>query len=136
TGQRILSALEQRRGRELQAQVATLAENPTLKAAMDTYHLESRLEHGTQSRQLLDTIDREVHKLVDRIHPDIVAVTDPVGAVVAVAGRKQSGWPRDGASPWLSNESGDEFVALPGAVFRFVAAPLVLQDGRQSTVLG
>lgn len=57
TGQRILSALEQRRGRELQARVATLAENPTLKAAMDTYHQELHLEQGAQSRELLDTID-------------------------------------------------------------------------------
>ena len=36
-GQRMLSALEQRRAQELSAQVATLAENPTLKAAVDTY---------------------------------------------------------------------------------------------------
>ena len=34
-GQRMLSALEQRRVRELSTQVATLAENPTLKAALD-----------------------------------------------------------------------------------------------------
>ena len=35
-GQRMLSALEQRRARELGALVETLAENPTLKAAIDT----------------------------------------------------------------------------------------------------
>lgn len=136
TGQRILSALEQRRGRELQAQVATLAENPTLKAAMDTYHLESRLDRGGQGRQLLDTVEREVHKLAERIHPDIVAVTDPAGTVLAVAGRKQADWPQDGGSRWLSKDSGEEFVALPGAVFRFAAAPLVLLQDRQTTVLG
>lgn len=135
TGQRILSALEQRRGRELRAQVATLAENPTLKAAMDTYHVESRLDHGQQSRQLLDTIEREVDKLVERIHPDIIAVTNPSGSLVAIAGRRQSDWPADGARRWLSREGDDEFVALPGAVFRFAEAPLVLQDG-QNTILG
>ncbi len=135
TGQRILSALEQRRGRELQARVATLAENPTLKAAMDTYHQELHLEQGAQSRELLDTIDRQVDNLVTRIHPDIVVVTDPAGAVVSVQGRKRADWPAEGARAWLSTDSGGDFVALPGAVFRFAAAPLVLQDG-QNTVLG
>jgi hypothetical protein len=40
-GQRMLSALEQRRAREMSAQVATLAENPTLKAALDTYQIDT-----------------------------------------------------------------------------------------------
>ncbi len=35
----------------------------------------------------------------------------------------------------LSTDASGQFVALPGAVFRFAAAPLVLQDG-QNTVLG
>ena len=39
-GQRMLSALEQRRERELSVQVATLAENPTLRTAVATYTLE------------------------------------------------------------------------------------------------
>jgi putative nucleotidyltransferase with HDIG domain len=135
TGQRILSALEQRRGRELQTRVATLAENPTLKAAMDTYHQELRLEHGVQSRELLDTIERQVNNLVARIHPDIVVVTDPTGAIVAVQGKKRADWPADGVRQLLSTDASGQFVALPGAVFRFAAAPLVLQDG-QNTVLG
>jgi putative nucleotidyltransferase with HDIG domain len=135
TGQRILSALEQRRGHELQARVATLAENPTLKAAMDTYHEELHLEQGDQSRELLETIDRQVDNLVTRIHPDVVVVTDPAGAIVTVQGRKRADWPAEGVRPWLSTDAAGEFVALPGAVFRFAAAPLVLQDG-QNTVLG
>jgi putative nucleotidyltransferase with HDIG domain len=135
TGQRILSALEQRRGRELHEQATTLAENPTLKAAMDTYHLELRLDHGRQSRQLMDTIRREVDKLAERIRPDVVAVSDPTGQLMAVAGRKRSDWPAEGVTRWLSRESQEEFVALPGAVFRFAEAPLVLQDG-QNSVLG
>ena len=39
-GQRMLSALEQRRLRDLQTQVDILAESPTLKAAIDTYQSE------------------------------------------------------------------------------------------------
>jgi putative nucleotidyltransferase with HDIG domain len=136
TGQRILSALEQRRGRELQTRVATLAENPTLKAAMDTYHQELRLEHGVQSRELLDTIERQVNNLVTRIHPDIVVVTDPTGAIVAVQGKKRADWPPEGVRQLLSTDASGQFVALPGAVFRFAAAPLVLQDGQLSSLSG
>jgi len=135
TGQRILSALEQRRGRELQEQVATLAENPTLKAAIDTYHSELRLDESVPNRELLDTVEREVDKLVERIHPDVIAVTNPSGSIVAVGGRKRADWPREGPSQWLSRDGSDEFVALSGVVFRFASAPLVLQDG-QNTVLG
>ena len=41
-GQRMLSALEERRAQEMSVQVGTLAENPTLKAAVDTYQAELR----------------------------------------------------------------------------------------------
>jgi putative nucleotidyltransferase with HDIG domain len=136
TGQRILWELEQRRGRELQARVETLAENPTLKAAMDTYHSELRLDESVPNRELLDTIEREVDKLVERIHPDVIAVTNPSGTIVAIGGRRRADWPREGAARWLSRDGADEFVALSGAVFRFASAPLVLQDGQQNTVLG
>ena len=134
-GQRILSELEKRRGGELQAQVRTLAENPTLKAAMDTYHSELRLDERVPNRELLDTIEREVDKLADRINPDVIAVTNPSGAIVAVSGRKRADWPREGPARWLSGDGSDEFVALPDAVFRYASAPLVLQDG-PNTVLG
>lgn len=135
TGQRILSELEKRRGGELQAQVSTLAENPTLKAAMDTYHSELRLDERIPNRELLDTIEREVDKLAARIHPDVIAVTNPSGAIVALGGRKRADWPREGPARWLSRDGADEFVALPDAVFRYASAPLVLQDG-PNTVLG
>ena len=54
---------------------------------------------------------------------------------MSVQGRKRADWPAEGVRPWLSTDAAGEFVALPGAVFRFAAAPLVVQDG-QNTVLG
>ena len=66
---------------------------------MDTYHQELRLEHGVQSRELLDTIERQVNNLVTRIHPDIVVVTDPTGAIVAVQGKKRADWPAGRRAP-------------------------------------
>ena len=54
TQQGMLRTLEQRRLTEMEAQAQTLAESPTVKAAMDTYHSESRLI-GDGRTQLLET---------------------------------------------------------------------------------
>ena len=92
-GQRMLSSLEKRRARELASQVATLAENPTLKAAVDTYHAEFGGTHTPFRREMLATIARELDKLAVRTEPDVLAVTDPSGAVLAVSGRHGAAWP-------------------------------------------
>jgi len=70
TGQRLLAALEERRGQELLAQVAMLAENSTLKAAVDTYHTELRTTNAAGRQDLLATIARELDKLAARIQPE------------------------------------------------------------------
>src|SRR5688572_449836 len=55
-GQRMLFALEQRRAREMAIQVSTLAENPTLKAALDTYHSERDPSSAAYRGEMLATI--------------------------------------------------------------------------------
>ena len=45
------------------AQASTLAENPTLKAALDTYQAEARTSSETVKAQLLATIDGELKKV-------------------------------------------------------------------------
>jgi DNA polymerase III delta subunit len=83
-GQRMLSALEQRQSRELQAQVATLAENSTLKAAIDTYRSELTSSSGAARAELVATIRRELDKLALRHAVDEGPVTaDDVRALVA-----------------------------------------------------
>jgi hypothetical protein len=84
-GQRMLSALEQRRARELSAQVATLAENPTLKAAMDTYRAELKTADPVSRHELLATIEKELTKVSDRIHPDVLAVRSATGDLLAAS---------------------------------------------------
>jgi putative nucleotidyltransferase with HDIG domain len=121
--QGMLRTLEQRRLAELQSQVRMLAESPTVKAAMDTYHSESRLVAGEGRTQLLDTVGRELEELASRIRPDIIAVTDPAGLVVAAAGRRRSEWPR-----LLPNTGGAEFVTTPNGIFRVATAPLLVQQ--------
>ena len=127
-GQRMLLALEQRRAREMAVQVATLAENPTLKAALDTYQSERDPEGETFRREMLATIERELDKLADRIDPDVVAVTDQSGRVLAAAGRRATEWPVNNVvRPTLDGE-GNAHVAMTSGVFQFASAPVALQE--------
>ena len=127
-GQRMLFALEQRRAREMAIQVSTLAENPTLKAALDTYQSERDPASAAYRAEMLTTIERELDKLADRIDPDIVAVTDQSGRVLAAAGRRKTEWPvHTVIRPNVDND-GDAYVAVPSGVFQFASAAVVLQD--------
>jgi putative nucleotidyltransferase with HDIG domain len=129
TQQGMLRTLEQRRMSEMKAQAEMLAESPTVIAAMDTYHAESRLP-GADHRQLFDTVGREVDQLAQRIRPDIVAVVDPAGAVVAAAGRRRGDWPR--IITRVEDAAANEFLVVPAGVFRVATVPLVVQQ----TVVG
>jgi HD-GYP domain-containing protein (c-di-GMP phosphodiesterase class II) len=133
-GQRMLTALEERRARELRAQAATLAENPTLKAALDTYQAEARMADAGGLRALVDTVDRELEKLAIRIGPDVLAVTDPSGTLVAVAGRRAREWSPDATRRARKDGYGDAYVTLPAGVFKFASAPLVLQSAMLGTL--
>ena len=125
-GQRMLSALEERQSRELQTQAAILAESPTLKAAIDTYQSELANSNSGSRAELIQTIERELDKLAARIQPDVLAVTDPSGQVLAAAGRLSSDWPR--YMPVPSSKERESVVSLPSGVFRRVSVPLALGD--------
>ena len=90
---RVLSALEDRRGDELASQVAMLAENSTLKAALDIYQSEMATSKHTNKYELVSTVTRELEKIAARVRPDILAVTDASGRTVAAAGRLKAAWP-------------------------------------------
>jgi len=126
-GQRMLAALEQRRARELQVQVATLAESPTLKANLDTYQSEIGTANAAIRRELFLTVDRELKKAASRIDADVLALTDSAGAVLAIAGRRSADWP---GSPRFDSRpnAGSAYVSMPSAVFQFATVPLALQD--------
>src|SRR5918993_23807 len=76
TGQRLLATMEARRIEDLRSQAATLAERPTLKAALDTYHAERRLVPPAVRAQLLETVRRELDKLATHLSADVVAARD------------------------------------------------------------
>jgi putative nucleotidyltransferase with HDIG domain len=127
-GQRMLSALELRRAHELQSQVATLAENPTLKAAIDTYRAELASHRSASRQELLATISRELDKLAVRINPDVLSVSDASGTVLAVAGRRRADWPSVVDLRVHRAGSGEEFVTIGSVVYRLASASIVIQD--------
>jgi putative nucleotidyltransferase with HDIG domain len=131
TGQRLLAALEERRGQELRAQVSMLAENSTLKAALDTYQSEM---HTTTSavgrRELVRTVAGELKKLAARIQPDVLVVRDAADTLVAVSGRRAGEWPADA----LGDGPDATFVTIPAGVFRIASVPVTLESTRLGTL--
>ena len=127
-GQRTLSELEQRRARELSIQVATLAENLTLKQAVATYELEQRTTGSRYRAGMRVAIERELNKLASRTSLDVLAATDASGTIVAVAGRRGSDWPRQARVVATPSESGSAYVTMPAGVFQLASAPLILQN--------
>lgn len=125
-GQRMLSALEHRRARELSAQVATLAENPTLKAAIDTYRAEVKAGDPVPRPELLATIEKELIKIADRTQPDVLAVRSSAGDLLAAAGTHKADW--TAAAAHFKKGFSDEFVTLPSGVFRLAFAAIAFQD--------
>ena len=132
SSQRMFAALETRRQRELLAQAGTLAENPTLKAALDTYQVEAPAGGSTVEAQLLETIDRELAKVAARIESDAIVLVDGHQNTLAAAGRLSDRW-RRGRQFTLSASKGgngvDGISRLDGATFHVVSVPLQVSDG-------
>jgi hypothetical protein len=127
-GQRTLSELEQRRARELNVQVATLAENLTLRQAVANYALETRASGSKYQAGMLTAIERELTKLAERTSLDVLAATDSSGKVIASAGRRGRDWPSQTQVTATASDSGSSYVTMPAGVFQFAAAPLTLQN--------
>ena len=131
SGQRIFAALEARQQRELRAQVTTLAENPTLKAAIDTYLSEAHAAHAASQAHLLATIDRELRKLAAWIDADAIILVDLQKRTISSAGRLAGRWPQGRPvtfGPAGGSEAFDGVVHAGPDAFRVVAVPLVLEN--------
>jgi putative nucleotidyltransferase with HDIG domain len=135
--QRMFAALEARRQRELHTQAATLAENPMLKAALDTYQAESRAGNRDVVPQLRATINDQLGKLVAPLDADAVVLVDTRGHVIASAGRMADRWPPDKPAAFgaaTSAESFDGTVHAGNDVFRVISIPLVVADAKIGTL--
>jgi putative nucleotidyltransferase with HDIG domain len=131
--QRMLAELEARHLHELHTQAETLVENPTLKAAVDTYAAEIAQGETTAHTQLLATMQRELDKLASRVETDVVALADLDGEPLASAGRLSTQWSRGRADARLARSepdaSGVSLVKAGNTLFRVVRLPLTLDDG-------
>ena len=137
SSQRLFAALETRRQKEMQMQASALAENPTLKAALDTYQTESRRSsddavHG----YLLSTIDNELRKVAAVAESDALVLVDTRQNTIGAAGRFADRWPRGRAASfagWTDGGAFDGIARAANGVFRVVALPLRLDDARIGT---
>jgi len=135
--QRLFAALETRRQREMRAQAATLADSPTLKAALDTYAAYAPTAHDATRVQLFATITNELEKVSDRVEAAAIVLVDARRNTLAVAGRMAEDWQR--GRPVNVIAGGDDAGTYDGVVhtgghtFRVVSVPLVLTS---DTVIG
>ncbi|MBI4886745.1 MAG: HD domain-containing protein [Acidobacteria bacterium] len=129
--EQVFTALEARRQQEQLATIATLAENPTLKAALDTYFTERRFAGmpPDQEASLRETVAVEAGKLAVLTRADVLAILDPAGRVFVSAGPARGQWPRDErVSIPPGPATFQDVVVLPQGAFRVSGAALRLVD--------
>jgi putative nucleotidyltransferase with HDIG domain len=133
SSQRLFAAIESREQHEMRAQAANLAENPTLKAAIDTYAAESRSGDLAHTRALLNTIAVELSKVEARIEADAVVIADFRDTTLASAGRLGHLWPEGRPIALARDSQGpgslDGVIGAGNIAFRIVSVPLMLDDG-------
>ena len=130
--QRAFAELEALRQREVQANVAILAENPTLKAAIDTFVAESATAQKGVRAQLLDTIERELEKLASHVEADAIVLVDDRQQTLAAVGPRAADWtagPRAAFSVSPSSAgASDGIVRTADQVYRSTWTPLTFDD--------
>ncbi len=136
--QRTLSNLQKKNLADLLRTSALLTDDPTLRAAVETYRAEASPSAATR-RELLSTIERETDRLATELGRDLLVVLDRDGRVLAASARpgidRRAGsalegrrWVRhvlddDGASP----EGAFAVLDLAGETYRVGSVPIVLQ---------
>jgi putative nucleotidyltransferase with HDIG domain len=130
--QRAFAELEALRQREVQANVAILAENPTLKAAIDTFVAESATAQKGVRAQLLDTIERELEKLASHVEADAIVLVDDRQQTLAAVGPQAAEWTAGtrgafSVSPSSAGAS-DGIVRTADQVYRSTWTPLTFDD--------
>ena len=133
TAQEVFTRVEARRQQDLRATIATLAENPTLKAALDTWLSERSGASAAINDELLTTVQREVDKIADRISAAVLLVADVKGVVVASGGRQVASWPRGSVVGALRAGLTADRVVVAGTgpyrvVYRMLSVPLRFGD--------
>jgi putative nucleotidyltransferase with HDIG domain len=130
SAQQVFTRVETRRQQDLRASVATLAENPTLKAALDTWLTERAFANERTSAELLSTVQREADKIADHVSADVLAVADANRRIVASGGRLAASWPRGVVIGVRTdaNTPSDRAVAVGSGMYHVVSVPLQLGE--------
>ncbi len=126
----VFTALEAKRQQDQVAAMATLAENPTLKAALDTYFTERRFS-GSSDEQLRATVTGETAKLATQTPADVLAVVETDGRIFTSAGPSAGRWPsgqRVVDVPTGVQPTFQSVVVLPTGAFRVTGARLTFGD--------
>lgn len=130
--ERLFAQVETRRQSEIRAIAASGAENPTLKAALDTYEAESRTSTPEARAQWLATIANELDKVARSQDADAIILADAHLNTMAASGRMADHWPAGRAmttGAGKASPTGDIVAQVNGAWFRLVSVPLLLDDG-------
>src|SRR5204863_2221174 len=125
----VFTALESKRQQDQVAAMAALAENPTLKAALDTYFTERRFS-GSSDEQLRATVTGETAKLATQTPADVLAVVETNGRIFTSAGPASWRWPV-GTKVDLPGGTQPVFqtvAVLPSGAFRVTGARLTFGD--------
>ena len=129
--EKVFTTLEARRQQEQLAAIATVAENPTLKAALDTYFTERDFTGlpAEQEQSLRDTVTVEAEKLATLTGADVLAILDSSGRIFVSAGPLRDRWPAGEhiAIPATSTTFQD-IAVLPHGAFRISGSVLGLLD--------
>jgi putative nucleotidyltransferase with HDIG domain len=128
--QRVFAQVESSREQDMLATVTSLAENPTLKAALDTWQTERRAG-GVSIGDAVATVQNEVRKIASSVKADVLAVVDARGVVVASAGPTAAAF-MPGAAIRVpraeSDDVGETVVVMHGGAFRVMEVPLEVGD--------
>src|SRR5580765_2163378 len=127
--EKVFTALETKRQQDQVAAMATLAENPTLKAALDTYFTERRFS-GSSDEQLRATVTGEAAKLATQTPADVLAVIETDGRIFTSAGPAAGRWPSGQKIdvPPGTRPTFQSVVVLPAGAFRVTGARLTFGD--------
>ena len=125
----VFTALETKRQQDQVAAMATLAENPTLKAALDTYFTERRFS-GSSDEQLRATVTGEAAKLAAQTPADVLAVVETDGRIFTSAGPAAARWPSGQKVdiPAGAQATFQSVAVLPAGAFRVTGARLTFGD--------
>ena len=125
----VFTALETKRQQDQVAAMATLAENPTLKAALDTYFTERRFS-GSSDEQLRATVTGEAAKLAAQTPADVLAVVETDGRIFTSAGPAAARWPSGQKVdiPPGAQATFQSVAVLPAGAFRVTGARLTFGD--------